>query len=162
MRDTDTNDYLNIYITTAQVYYIIRGAGLQGAVSEGPMQEAKPIVLVISSEWKLRALARAQLEEEGYDATGVKTLAEAVRLLLIERIAPAAVIVDMSSAVVGESSLRDLLALVGPEKIVACLGAFDLPRYDPRSFGLEHVLVRPFTIGDLVRVTKQVAGARRS
>jgi hypothetical protein len=113
--------------------------------------ESPRVLLVLPDQWP-RALLRAELREEGYDAVGARSLEEAlvyrpevaergpVRLLLVE------------GDVVGEGALADLLARHGnPPAVVLAHAGQEVP---PGRWA--RVLRRPVSIADLARVVREL------
>lgn len=109
-------------------------------------------VLVVGRDWKFRALLRAQLREEGYDALGFETLEEAAAQLG-QGAEPAALIFDTTGALPGSFPAR--LAELAERLPVLVLAAAD------ESFpaGAAQVRRRPLRLEEIVAAVKSLAGA---
>jgi hypothetical protein len=117
--------------------------------------ESPRVLLVLPDQWP-RALLRAELREEGYDAVGARSLEEAlvyrpevpergpVRLLLVEGDA------------VGEGPLADLLARHGNPPAVVLVHAGQEIAPGPWA----RVIRRPVSIADLARVVRELVPLR--
>jgi len=106
-------------------------------------------ILVVGREWKFRALLRAQLREEGYDALGFETLQDAES----EATGAAALIFDTSEASPTDwQPVLQRLATQLPVVIVA--GA-------PEEVNVPgaKLLRRPLSLGDIVAVVRELASA---
>lgn len=115
-------------------------------------------ILLISHQWHPRALVKAQLEEEGHQVTGVALLAEAMGRLTPGRARFDLVILDTLGQPCDEGSLARLREAAAGTPIIICTGPYDLAQADFGALGFRHMLVRPFFIGDLVRLVAQVFG----
>lgn len=115
-------------------------------------------ILLISHEWQTRALVKAQLEEEGHQVTGVALLAEAVGRLTQGQASFGLVILDTLGQPCDEGSLARLREAAASASIIVLTGPYDLAQGDFGALDFQHMLVRPFFIGDLVRLVAQVFG----
>jgi CheY-like chemotaxis protein len=107
-------------------------------------------------DWRPRALVLAQLVEEGYDVTVVETWDEAELLLRKRAVQPAAVVFDLEGEPHPEDALATLGRLVAPDRAVILTSASALPAAAVRSTGFEHVLARPYSVGDVVQEVSEV------
>ena len=100
-------------------------------------------VLVVGRDWKFRALLRAQLLEEGYDALGFETLEEAAAQLVFDR-KPAALVFDTTNALPG-SFQAQLTALAErlPVLVAAAAG-------ESLDAGRARLLRRPLRLEDVM------------
>ncbi len=106
-------------------------------------------LLVVGRDWKFRALLRAQLREEGYDALGFETLQDAES----EAIGAAALIFDTSEASPTDwQPVLQRLAIQLPVVIVA--GG----REEVNVPGAK-LLRRPLSLGDIIKVVRELASA---
>ena len=115
-------------------------------------------IVLVAREWKARALLRAQLSEEGYEVVALRTIEEAMMLLSHGMLRPSLIILDTMGQSLNESVLTDLQALADHAPILVCAGPFDLARFDFEGAGFANVLVRPFTVGDVVNAVRNVLG----
>lgn len=115
-------------------------------------------VLLIAKECNPRALIRAQLSEEGYEVISSRTIEEAMTLLCRGLARPELIILDTHGQGLDERVFTDLQELAGDAPILVCTGPFNLAGLDFETMGFEHLLVRPFTIRDVVEKVGQVLG----
>ncbi len=113
-------------------------------------------VLLIAQEWKPRVLMRAQLSEEGYQVLSLRTVEEAMVLLCRGLVRPHLIVLDTHHQSLKEPTLSDLRKLAGDIPILICTGPYGLAEFDFEAMGFEHVLVRPFTIRDVVEKVGQM------
>jgi hypothetical protein len=116
-----------------------------------PNFESPRVLLILPDHWP-RALLRAQLREEGYDAIGARSVEEALvyRPEVPERGPVRLVLVDADA--MGEGGLADLLARHGnpPGALLAHAGQ-EVP---PGSW--VRVIRRPASIADLARAAGEL------
>lgn len=107
-------------------------------------------VLVVGREWKFRALLRAQLREEGYEALAFETLQD----IEAEKVGAAALVFDTADFKPEEwqPQLTQLAAAL-PVLIVA--GA-DESLHLPRA----RVLRRPIRLAEVVSALREIISAR--
>lgn len=115
-------------------------------------------IILIAKEWKARALITAQLSEEGYEVMALRTIEEAMMLLSRGMIRPRLIILDTIGQSLKGYILADLHALAGNAPILVCTGPFDLAQFDFEGAGLTNLLVRPFTVGDVVNAVCEILG----
>lgn len=114
-------------------------------------------ILVVGRDWKFRALLRAQLREENFEALGCETLEEAAMHLGPASPPPAALVFDTTGTDAAETRPQ-LTALAasrraGPVVVVAAAHEeFPSPPF--------HVERRPLRLEALVAAVKSVVGPR--
>jgi len=113
-------------------------------------------IILIAKEWKARAFITAQLSEEGYEVMALRTIEEAMMLLGRGLVTPHLIILDTAGQSLKASILADLQALAGDAPILVCSGPFDLTQLDFEKAGFTNLLVRPFTVGDVVDKANQI------
>ncbi len=101
-------------------------------------------VLVVGREWKFRALLRAQLREEGYEALAFETLEDAEA----EQAGAAALVFDTTDA--GAEWLPALRRLEHLPVVVVA-GAEEWLEIERAT-----ILRRPLSVGDIVSVVREV------
>lgn len=113
---------------------------------------SKKIALwLIAPTWRVRALLRAQLLEEGYDVMALESW-EALMARLVETVAaPQMVIVELTGEEPGET-LDLLRAIPVPRLVLRASGAPDAGVL--RALGVEAVLSRPYSIGEVTRAVR--------
>ncbi len=108
------------------------------------------IVLVVGWDWKFRALLRAQLREEGYEALAFETLQDAEA----QRADAAALVFDTTDSRPAEwQPLLQQLATSLP--VVVVVGTEELMDVAPAR-----VLRRPVRLADIISVVREVTSAR--
>ncbi len=115
----------------------------------------QPIVWIVSSEQWPRALLRAELIENGYDAVGYVNLDQALTALSgrIEG-KPVAIVLDLNNQLITGDLLSALEQHATPTIILGGMLEIEDPLI--RHFSWAAVLKRPFTIGDVVAVLDRV------
>lgn len=111
-------------------------------------------VPVVGRDWKVRALLRAELREQSYEALGCETLADARAQLDACSPPPVALVFDTSDAPEAEIK-TELPALAERVPVLVIAGAqeqFDDPRFT--------VFRRPVRLGDVVAAVN-AGGERR-
>ncbi len=116
----------------------------------------QPKILLAGGDWRSRALILAQLKEEGCDVTAVETWDEAELLLRKHAVRPDAVVFDVEGEGHAEAALATLHRLAGAARSLVLTLSSLLPAPSVRSLGFEHVLVRPYTVGDVVAAVRTV------
>ena len=111
----------------------------------------QPKVLLAGGDFRARALVLAQLQQEGYDVTAVETWDEAELLLRKRAIRPDAVVFDVEGENHAEAALATLAKLVAPARALILTSSSGVPVQDARRPGFDHVLARPYSVGDVVR-----------
>ena len=112
-------------------------------------------VLLIAADRQFRRLVYAQLLEEGYSVLAVPALETALAHLLRGGEPPRLAVLDLHGQAVTGQQLHDLSQLTGRAPLILCGGALDraaLAQADPPPAA---VLLRPFTVGDLVREVRR-------
>ena len=112
-------------------------------------------VLIAGKDWTARALLRAQLIEEGFDAEAYGNVGDAVQCLWASGTMPSLVIVDLFES---ENPVEDIATLshwakLLPIWILAVHGAAGTEALENRGF--ERVLFRPLDVGTLVQEIKE-------
>ena len=113
-------------------------------------------VLLVAKEWKARAFVMAQLSEEGYKVMALRTIEEAAMLLCRGLVRPRLIILDTIGQSLEERALADLRSLAGDAPILICTSPYDLARFDFRGMGFTELLVRPFSVQDVVDAVRKL------
>lgn len=111
-------------------------------------------ILVVGRDWKFRALLRAQLREEDFEALGCETLEEAAAHLGPGSPPPAALVFDTTDSDAAEirPQLTALAARLPVVVVAATHEEFPAPPL--------HVERRPLRLDALVAAVKSVVGPR--
>jgi hypothetical protein len=112
-------------------------------------RDPAPDVVLLGTEWKGRALIRAQLIEEGFDVVATNTWSMMRRHLRPGR-KPHVAIVDLKGLDEPEQVLRDLAVLMKPQRVLILTAIATVPLSEISGLGF-HVIRRPFTIAAVVR-----------
>jgi DNA-binding NtrC family response regulator len=121
------------------------------------MRAARSDIVLISADWKSRALIRAQLLEEGYDVMATDEWPVALRALR-STAKPKILIVDLQNLAEPATVLRQLQRYIDPDRVIVLGGLGTLPAADVKTQGFR-VIVRPFAIGDVVEEAARTLGA---
>jgi DNA-binding response OmpR family regulator len=113
------------------------------------------IVLVVDDEPAIRLLCRVNLELEGFDVREAGTLAEA--RAAIEAETPAIVLLDMHVGRERGATLLTEIRLRQPRIAVALVTGSVEVEHSDRPAGADAVIVKPFTIDELVGTVRALA-----
>lgn len=114
-------------------------------------------IWLVAPDWEVRALARAQLLEEGYDVTAVEDW-EALRArLAAEEVVPPALLVAELTGAEPPGVLALLRAF--PARRLVLRGAGATAAAALRAAGIDAVLSRPFSIADVVRAAQRLTSS---
>ncbi len=106
-------------------------------------------ILVVGRDWKFRALLRAQLREEGYDALGFETLKDADT----ETAGAAALVFDTTDALPGDwQPVLQHLAAQLPVVIIAST-------QEEANVAGVRLLRRPLSLGDILTAVRELTSA---
>ncbi len=120
-------------------------------------QDRKTYVAVISRDWQFRALVRAQLLEEGFEATGLESVSDAIQLLTWNRIRADILLIDPHGQDLDAASVSELRRLTGDAPVVAVLRR-TIPAEDVvQMLRPAQVLYRPLTVGQVVDAVRRLA-----
>lgn len=115
--------------------------------------DAMRAIFVVGRDWKFRALLRAELREQGYEALGFETLEEAADALVGGSAAPAALVFDTTEASAKDTrTLLTALAESGKARPIVVVAATQ-EEFEPDSFT---ILRRPLQVADVLRVVKRL------
>ena len=104
-----------------------------------------------------------RLVEEGHDVAAVETWDEAELLLRKRAVTPALVVFDLEEEDHPAAALATLARLLDPARVLVLTAPSTFPVAEVRALGLEHVLARPYSVGDVVNATRTlVRGATRA
>ncbi|MGH9375192.1 MAG: hypothetical protein ACRD1J_03395 [Terriglobia bacterium] len=117
-------------------------------------------VLLAASDWKFRALLRAQLREEGLEVIARATARDALNGLTNLADLPKLLVVDATSSIHPGAEVDLLASWTSILPIWLILSRTVNLERDPVSLGFERVMYRPQDIASLVRQVKdRMAGA---
>lgn len=114
-----------------------------------------PTIFVISRDWTLRAMVRAELRYLGVDALGMES-AEDLAEALAHGKAPSAVVLDAASEAAALSHPTTRAALANLAKRVPLLVVASRVDPAPPLEGAAAVLYRPVRVGEIVARVQQL------
>src|SRR5262245_9164442 len=112
------------------------------------MRAPRSDIVLISADWKPRALIRAQLLEEGYDVVATDEWSDARRALRSMK-KPKMLIVDLEDLAEPAAVLHEAGQYLDPDRVIVLGGLGTLPAADIEAQGFR-VIARPFAISDVV------------
>lgn len=113
-----------------------------------------PTIFVISRDWTLRVMVRAELRHAGLDALGMESVEDVAEALAHGK-APSAVVLDATSeAALSHSASRAALANLA--KRVPMLVVASRVDQGPPLEGAAAVLYRPVRVGEIVARVQQL------
>jgi ActR/RegA family two-component response regulator len=112
-----------------------------------------PDIVLLSAEWRPRALIRAQLIEEGFEVVATNTWAT-MRRHLRTGSKPRLAFVDLKGLSDPQVVLDQLQVLMKPDRVLVLTATGTIPLGDVRRFGF-HALSRPIVINDIVRAAAE-------
>jgi DNA-binding response OmpR family regulator len=125
-----------------------------------PLATAPTDVLLVSSDWRSRALIRAQLIEEGLEVEALEAWPEAERILLRRRDKPLVVVMDLAGAADAASAMTRLGELMPPDRVLILTGSPSPARDEVLASGFD-VLSRPLAIRDVIARTRALVDEHR-
>jgi hypothetical protein len=120
------------------------------------------LLLLIVWEWRPRTLLHAQLTEEGYEVLAVGSWEEAELLLIKGAVRATAGVFDLAGEPNPAASLRTLVRMMSPDRVLVLTSAAALPVGEIRDIGFTHVMARPFSVRDVLDEVARIGGPRRS
>jgi len=116
------------------------------------MSQQKPDIVFLDADWQSRTLIRAQLIEEGFEVVATEDW-PTMRRQLRPGSKPLLAIVDLKNLPDPESVLRDLRALMKPERVLVLSAIGTIPTEDIERLGFR-ALARPFVVDDVIRAAR--------
>ena len=115
-------------------------------------------ILIAGKDWQARALVRAQLLEEGFEAEAHETIADALAALEPGAHLPDLFIADISSSDDPSADVVALSAWSRKVPIWAIASRTYIVEKGLRGHGFEMILLRPVDVGELVDQIKRRLG----
>jgi DNA-binding response OmpR family regulator len=115
-------------------------------------------ILLIAAGWRLRALVRAQLLEEGFEVCALPALEVALAHLSRGGERPALILLDTQGLAFDAQALSNLRRLSGQAPLMLCAGASSPVEAWQEGGAAARVLRRPFRVGDLVEEVRRSWG----
>jgi hypothetical protein len=113
-------------------------------------------ILLIAAGWRLRALVRAQLLDEGYSVRALPTIESALAVLSQSGEQPRLAILDTQGLMIDAERISDLWQVTGQAPLILCGGVWNRGSLSQGDLPPARVLLRPFCVGDLVEQAKRV------
>jgi DNA-binding response OmpR family regulator len=123
------------------------------------MPSSPPDIVLLATEWRPRALLRAQLIEEGFEVLATDTWT-AMRRYLRPRSKPRLVIVDLKGLPEPDQVLGDLKILMMPNQVLVLTAMGTVATARIRALGFQTV-TRPIRLGSLVAAAARAIGRHR-
>ena len=113
-------------------------------------------VLLIAADRQFRRLVYAQLLEEGCSVLALPALETALAHLLCGGEPSRLTVLDLQDQQVTLQQLQDLAQLTGQSPLILCGGALDRITLNQAGLPRAAVLLRPFSVGDLLQEVRRV------
>ena len=107
-------------------------------------------ILLVAQAWKLRAMVRAQLLEEGFEVRAWPSLDLALAHLARGGGQPQATILDLQGLDPEASAILDLWQLTGRAPLILCGGLLSQSLLSQEGLPPVTVLLRPFRVADVI------------
>lgn len=108
-----------------------------------------PQICIVGRDWKFRALVRAELREQGYEALGMETLDEVGQSLACGEVSPAALVFDLSESDDPDRDIDTLRLLARALPVLLIASHSNAPALATAPEGIT-LLFRPLAIADVV------------
>jgi DNA-binding response OmpR family regulator len=112
-------------------------------------------ILLIAADWRLRALVRAQLLEEGFEVRALPALEVALAHLTGGGARPGLILLDTQGAAFDAQAVSALRQVSGQAPLILCGGAWSQVEAWQEGLTAARVLRRPFRVGDLVEEVRR-------
>lgn len=106
-------------------------------------------ICIVGRDWKFRALVRAELREQGYEALGLETLDEVGKAVAAGELSPAAIVFDLSETDDRDRDLSTLRSLALSLPVILIASHSNLPDSSTVPASVT-TLFRPLTVADIV------------
>ena len=112
--------------------------------------------MLIAADWQFRRLVYAQLLEEGFSVLALPALEAALAYLLQGGEPSRLTVLDLQGQQATGAQLKDLSRLSGRAPLIVCGGALDRATLAQAGLPSARVMLRPFSVGDLVQEVQRV------
>jgi hypothetical protein len=119
----------------------------------------RPDVLVIDRDWPERALLRAQLVEEGYEAVATDEWPIPATYRRPDML-PRVMVVDLHGIPAPRDVLSEIPSVLQPDRVVIVTALGAVPVDEIRKIGY-HVVPRPTTVGQIVAAVARLLRVER-
>ncbi len=120
-------------------------------------REDRRRLLLLSADWQTRALTLAELKEQGYEVLALPGFTWGMKAILRNLVEPPLVIVDTKDdSDVTPERVRQLKRLLPGVPLVLVVGTFEQGRFEPLRGEVDAFLVRPLTVGQVVRTVMRL------
>jgi hypothetical protein len=117
------------------------------------MRPPPPDIVLLATEWRPRALIRAQLIEEGFEVVATNAW-PVMRRHLRPGMKPLLALIDLKGLPSPVNILNDLRVLMKPDHVLALSALGTIPESDIKRLGFRAVS-RPIVIEDVVGVARE-------
>jgi DNA-binding response OmpR family regulator len=114
--------------------------------------------ILVMKDWKERAFLRAELIEHGIRTLAVETIDDADEWVSDDRVIPLIVIYDNRFQDNPFEDIKRLRKYVSTAPILILAGAEEKNTSEIRSLGFAHIILRPASIGEVVKKVKEILG----
>ncbi len=114
--------------------------------------------ILVMKHWKERAFLRAELIEQGVRTLAVETIDDADEWVSDNRVIPLIFIYDNRLQDNPSEDISRLRMYVSTAPILILAGAEEKNTSEIRSLGFAHVILRPVSIGEVVKEVKEISG----
>lgn len=114
--------------------------------------------ILIMKDWRERAFLRAELIEHGIRTLAVETMDDADEWLSDDRVIPLIVIYDNRLQDNPSRDIKRLRKYISTAPALILAGAEEKNTSEIRSLGFDHIILRPVSIGEVVKKVKAVLG----
>ncbi len=121
------------------------------------MPPPQPDIVLLATEWRPRALIRAQLIEEGFGVVATNAW-PMMRRHLRPGMKPRLALVDLQNLPQPANVLDDLRVLMKPERVLVLMAVGTLSAADVERRGFR-AISRPIVIADVIRVVASMIGS---
>jgi DNA-binding NtrC family response regulator len=122
--------------------------------------EPRPDIVLLGTQWRPRALLRAQLIEEGFEVVATETWPDARRHLR-PGMKPRLLIVDVQQLPDAAQVLADLRVLMKPDRVLVLSAMSTVSDDEIQRLGF-HAVKRPIAIEQIVDAVTRIIGGDSS
>lgn len=112
--------------------------------------------ILVMKDWKERAFLRAELLEHGIRTLAVETADDADEWISDERVIPLIVIYDNRLQENPSEDVKRLRKFISTIPVLILAGAEEKNTGEIRSLGFDHIILRPVSIGEVVKKVKEI------
>lgn len=116
-------------------------------------------LLLLAADWQTRALTLGELQTRGYDVMALPGLTWGIKAIVQRKVDPLVILLDTKGdADVTPERVRHIRDMAPDAPLVLIVSAYDRSNYAPLRDELAALLVRPVTVGEIVRTVEHRLG----